>query len=54
MAWDDDIDELEGDFESIEDLEDDDFSRSSQKQYAYDDDDYSFKDEDDEDSYTMD
>lgn len=41
------------DNENLDDF-DDEYLSSSRKTYAYDDDDYSFDDENDEDSYEMD
>ena len=53
-----DDDELDGllddEFdESLDELADDEFASTSHKSYAYDDDDYSFDDDSDDDSYEM-
>lgn len=57
MAYDDEefqnYDDLLDDEEFEDDL-DGDFSNTHRQNYAYDDDDYSFDDENDEDSYEMD
>ena len=48
--FDEDLDE---DLQSYEDYEDEEFAHKSSRSYNYDENDYSYDDEDEEDSYDM-